>query len=89
MKTKTIVGIGMAITTLAMLMGVAGATTGQSQYGNGFPISACGYIHGAFANTNGNFGIIGTSGYAASGGESSTGANNAGASAYCVAQMGH
>lgn len=89
MRTKAIVGMGMAIATVTILMGITGATTGQNQYGAGFPIGPCGYIHGAFANTNENFGIIGTSGFAASGGESTTGSNNAGASAFCVAQMGH
>ncbi len=58
MMAKTIVGMGMAAATLAILMGVA-AAAGQNQYGAGFPVSSSGYCHGAFANTNGNFGVHG------------------------------
>lgn len=55
------------------------ASTGQNQYGNSFPISSSGFCHGAFANTNGSFGSLGTSGDASSiGGGVPAGAGTAG-----------
>ncbi len=79
-RTLSIMGIGAVLAT--MLIGIAGAgTTGQNQYGSGFPIGPCGYIHGAFANTNGNFGIVGHDHVS----QANTGDNNADASAYCTA----
>ena len=62
---KTI-AIGITAIAMAMLIGVVAAAAGTNQYGSGFPISSSGYCHGAFANTNGNFGSLGTSGTASS-----------------------
>ena len=70
--------IGISVLTAAMLLSIAGAA-GTSQYGSGFPISTSGYCHGAFANTNGNFGVLGTSSIAQSiGGGVPAGAGSAG-----------
>ncbi len=82
-RTLGIIGLTAALVTV--MAGIVGATTGQNQYGSGFPIGPCGYIHGAFANTNGNFGIVGHDHVS----QVNTGDNNADASAFCVAQMGH
>ncbi len=55
------IAIGMTAITLAMLVGMVGAS-GTNQYGGGFPISSSGYCHGAFANINGAPGAPGPSG---------------------------
>jgi hypothetical protein len=75
---RTIGIIGMSAVLLAVMAGLVGAT-GQNQYGTGFPASCNGVIHGAFANINGNFGIIGHEHVS----QASTGDNNADAAAYC------
>lgn len=73
-----------------MFAGTASAAaTGANQYGTGFPISSSGYCHGAFANTNGNFGGLGG---AAGGGVpvyGSTGWNNSAVSGDCTLPSGH
>lgn len=87
MKATKVGVVGISAVLLTLLMSTAVAA-GQNQYGQSFPISACGYIHGAFANINGNFSWIST--YAvADHNVSSTGSANSGASVECVAQMGH
>lgn len=76
----------MGMAAFAALSVSLGATTafaatpgvGQNQYNNS-QISCDGTIHGAFANTNGNFGWLGQNG----GASSQTGDNNADAAAYC------
>ena len=71
-----------------MFAGTASAATGTNQYGQGFPISSSGYCHGAFANTNGNFG---GQGGAAGGGvpvQGSTGWNNSHVSGDCQLPSG-
>lgn len=57
--------LGITAMAVSMLAGIV-AASGANQYGNGFPISSSGYCHGAFANTNGNFSSLGTSGTASS-----------------------
>jgi hypothetical protein len=92
MKRK-IVFTGMAaFAALSMSLGAttAFASTGQDQYTNN-PLSCDGAIHGAFANTNGNFGSLGQEGGVAGHWESQglppnqTGLNNSAASASCNA----
>jgi len=46
-----------AITFLASIGTVF--ASGQNQYASGFPASSEGTCHGAFANTNGDFGFLG------------------------------
>ena len=46
--------IGISVLTAAMLLSIVGAA--------GTNISSSGACHGAFANVNGNFGTLGTSG---------------------------
>ncbi len=76
-----------------MFAGTASAAaTGTNQYGAGFPISSSGYCHGAFANTNGNFGGLGATGGAGGGGvpvHGSTGWNNSAVSGDCMLPSGH
>lgn len=69
--------------------GTAGAATthGTTQYGTTFPISTSGHCHGAFANINGNFGVLGALGGAVGGGvpagPGTTGYNNSAVSGDC------
>jgi hypothetical protein len=58
------IAIGVTTFAMAMLVSIV-AAAGTNQYGTNFPISSSGYCHGAFANTNGNFSSLGTSGGAA------------------------
>ena len=82
------VGIGSMLALMSMMLVGTASAAGQNQYGSGFPIGACGYIHGAFGNINGNFSWVAA--YAKQGGiGSATGPANSGASAECVAEMGH
>jgi len=91
--------IALAISAAGAVPGaVAFASTasasarGTNQYGAGFPISSSGYCHGAFANTNGNFGVLGQLGGAAGGGvvvPGSTGYNNSAVSGDCTLPSGH
>lgn len=79
-RILSIIGISAVLATLCI--GIAGAT--------GTNISCNGAIHGAFANTNGNFGYLGANNGAIAQGigggvpvSGSAGSNNAGAAAYC------
>ena len=79
---RTLGIIGLTAVFVTVMAGLAGAKTpgvGQNQYGFLLNYSCNGYIHGAFANINGNFSIIGHEHIL----QSSTGDNNADAAAYC------
>ena len=74
---RTLGIIGLTAVFVTVMAGFAGAA--QNQYGSGFPAACNGVIHGAFANINGNFGVIGHDHVS----QANTGDNNADAAAYC------
>lgn len=89
--------VALAISVVGAVPGavaIAGtaSASGANQYGGGFPISSSGYCHGAFANTNGNFGMLGQVGGPGGGGVpvvGSTGYNNSAVSGDCTLPSGH
>ncbi|HET9098565.1 MAG TPA: hypothetical protein VFN51_03020 [Candidatus Saccharimonadales bacterium] len=89
-KTNTKKYIYGVIATATIVAGASGATfaAGVNQYYG--PTSSSGYCHGAFANTNGNFGTLGTDGTARSigggvpAGTGAAGYNNSAVSGDCT-----
>ena len=91
MKVRSSVAI-LALAAMfapAIVLGGPASAAGTNQYGSGFPISSSGFCHGAFANTNGSFGSLGTGGQASSIGGGvpvfgSAGWNNSAVSGDCI-----
>ncbi len=89
--SKTI-AIGITLMAMAMMAGMV-AAAGTNQYNSG-TASSSGLCHGAFANTNGNFGFLGTGGSASAigggvpAGPGSAGYDNSAVSGDCTLPSG-
>ena len=85
MMIVTLAAGSLAILPAALLAGPASAA-GVNQYMSG-TAAASGLCHGAFANTNGNFGVLGSLGGSTGGGvpagPGATGWNNSAVSGDC------
>ena len=87
-RTIIAVAIGsMTVLPAVMLSSGAASASGVNQYNTGTAGSS-GLCHGAFANTNGNFGFLGARGGSTSGGvpagPGATGWNNSAVSGDCT-----
>jgi len=87
-KAIIALAIGSASTLPAVVIAAGPASAaGTNQYGSG-TASSSGLCHGAFANTNGNFGFLGKVGGSVGGGvpagPGATGYNNSAVSGDCI-----
>ncbi|HVB51351.1 MAG TPA: hypothetical protein VND89_06415 [Acidimicrobiales bacterium] len=87
-RTVIAIAIGsMTVLPAVMLSAGAASASGVNQYNTGTAASS-GLCHGAFANTNGNLGVLGSLGGSTSGGvpagPGATGWNNSAVSGDCI-----